>query len=198
MPCRTRMRRPRFRAKNLSAFTRSSTARGSSMRANSPCEMMPSRQRPSSAPRKWTRFRSSIPAGNDDRMRMFTKELVDLQRDVIFAISTPSTAALRRETQTIPIIFVLVADPVFRCALARPGATLTGFIYTEAGVADEWLLNERHFPFREDHITSSHGIPSRSVVSVVPTVPTICGVPRARPSRGRSINTAVSTSSCAK
>jgi hypothetical protein len=109
------------------------------MQANSPCEMMPSRQRPSSAPRKWTRFRSSIPAGNDDGMRMFTKELVDLQRDVIFASSTPSTAALRRETQMIPIIFVLVADPVFRCALARPGATLTGFIYTEAGVADEWL-----------------------------------------------------------
>jgi hypothetical protein len=76
MPCRTRMRPPRFRAKNLSACTRSSTARGSSMRANSPCEMMRSRQRPSSAPRKWTRFRSSIPAGNDDRMRMFTKELV--------------------------------------------------------------------------------------------------------------------------
>jgi putative tryptophan/tyrosine transport system substrate-binding protein len=81
-------------------------------------------------------------AGNVDRMRMFAKELVDLQPDVIFAISTPVTAALQRETRTIPIIFVLVADPIgegFVASLPRPGGNLTGFIYTEAGVAGKWV-----------------------------------------------------------
>src|SRR6202795_615172 len=56
MPCRTRMRPPRFRAKNFSTCTRSSTARGSSMQANTPWEMLPSRLRTRSAPRNWTRF----------------------------------------------------------------------------------------------------------------------------------------------
>ncbi len=47
-----------------------------------------------------------------DVMRPFAKELVDLQPDVILANSTPVTAALKRETLTIPIVFAVVADPV--------------------------------------------------------------------------------------
>ena len=70
-------------------------------------------------------------AGNVDRMRMFAKELVDLQPDVILANSTPVTAALQRETRTIPIVFVTVSDPVgagFVASLPRPGGNITGFI----------------------------------------------------------------------
>ena len=51
-------------------------------------------------------------AGNIDRMRMFAKELVDLQPEMILTSSTPVTAALQRETRTIPIVFVFVGDPV--------------------------------------------------------------------------------------
>src|SRR5258707_14871591 len=47
-------------------------------------------------------------ADNADRMRMFSKELVDLKPDVILSTSTPDTAALQRETRTIPIVFVIV------------------------------------------------------------------------------------------
>src|SRR5437868_4718273 len=47
-------------------------------------------------------------AGSIERMRMFAKELVDLQSDVIVASSTPVTAAVQRETRTIPIVFVTV------------------------------------------------------------------------------------------
>jgi putative tryptophan/tyrosine transport system substrate-binding protein len=79
---------------------------------------------------------------NVDRMRTFAKELVDLQPHVILAHSTPVTAALHRETRTIPIVFVGVSDPVgagFVASLPRPGGNLTGFIFTEAGMAGKWL-----------------------------------------------------------
>jgi putative tryptophan/tyrosine transport system substrate-binding protein len=80
--------------------------------------------------------------GDPDRMRMFAKELVGLHPDVIFVSGTPSTAALQRETRTIPIVFTNVADPVgegFVAGLSRPAGNLTGFIYTEAGIAGKWV-----------------------------------------------------------
>jgi putative ABC transport system substrate-binding protein len=81
-------------------------------------------------------------AGNPDRMRTFAKELVDLQCDVILSQTTPVTAALHRETQTIPIIFVMVADPVgsgFVASVARPGGNLTGFMVWEPSMPGKWL-----------------------------------------------------------
>jgi putative ABC transport system substrate-binding protein len=82
------------------------------------------------------------PGDNVDRMRALAKELVDLQPEVIFASSTPVTAALQRETRTIPIIFVIVNDPVgagFVASLPHPGGNLTGFVYTEAEIGSKWL-----------------------------------------------------------
>ena len=73
---------------------------------------------------------------------MFAKELVDLQPDVIFAHATPATAALQRETRTIPIVFVIVVDPVgsgFVAGLPHPGGNITGFIYEEASHGGKWL-----------------------------------------------------------
>jgi putative tryptophan/tyrosine transport system substrate-binding protein len=81
-------------------------------------------------------------AGNIDRARMFAKGLVDLQPDVILASTTPVTAALQRETRTIPIVFALVVDPVasgFVAGLPRPGENLTGFINLEATMGGKWL-----------------------------------------------------------
>ena len=81
-------------------------------------------------------------AGNIDRMRMFAKELADLQPEMILAHSTPATAALQRETRTIPIVFAAVADPVgdgFVASLPRPGGNLTGFINIEASMAGKWV-----------------------------------------------------------
>jgi len=77
-----------------------------------------------------------------DRMRTFAKELVGLQPDVILAVGTPVTAALQRETRTIPIVFGVVSDPVgdgFVASLPRPGGNITGFIFTEAAMAGRWL-----------------------------------------------------------
>src|SRR5215470_18683162 len=46
---------------------------------------------------------------NVDLLHTFAKELIGLQPEVLLATSTPVTAALARETQTIPIIFTLIA-----------------------------------------------------------------------------------------
>ena len=81
-------------------------------------------------------------AGNVDRTRVFAKELVDLQPDVILAANSPVTAAFQRETRTIPIVFTVVSDPVgagFVASFAHPGGNLTGFVYGEEGMASKWL-----------------------------------------------------------
>ncbi len=60
--------------------------------------------------------------------------MVDLQPDLILAFGTPVTAALQRETRTIPIVFVIVSDHVgdgFVASLARPGGNITGFHNSE-------------------------------------------------------------------
>jgi hypothetical protein len=51
-------------------------------------------------------------AGNIDRVRMYAKELVVLQPDVILADTTPVIAALKQETRTVPIVFLEVSDPI--------------------------------------------------------------------------------------
>ena len=81
-------------------------------------------------------------ATNADRMRAFAKELVALQPDLLVGQSTPVTAALQRETKTIPIVFVIVSDPVgsgFVASLPRPGGNITGFINIEASLSGKWI-----------------------------------------------------------
>jgi putative tryptophan/tyrosine transport system substrate-binding protein len=79
---------------------------------------------------------------NVDRQRMYAKELVDLQPDVILAATTPQTAAFQQQTRTIPIVFVMISDPIgsgFVASLPRPGGNITGFMFQEAGMAGKWL-----------------------------------------------------------
>jgi len=77
-----------------------------------------------------------------DRIRILAKELVELQPNVILTSSTPATAAMQRETGTIPIVFVLVADPVgsgLVASLQRPGGNVTGFQAYEGTIGGRWL-----------------------------------------------------------
>jgi putative tryptophan/tyrosine transport system substrate-binding protein len=81
-------------------------------------------------------------AGSIDRIKLFAKELIRLDPDVLVAVTTPATAALQTETRTIPIIFANVSDPVgsgFVSSLARPGGNITGFIDVEASLSGKWL-----------------------------------------------------------
>jgi putative ABC transport system substrate-binding protein len=80
--------------------------------------------------------------GSFERTRMFAKELVDLQPDVILARGTPATATFQRETRAIPIVFVAVGDPVgagFVAGLPRPGGNITGFGDAEQSISGKWL-----------------------------------------------------------
>jgi len=76
--------------------------------------------------------------GSDiNRIRALAQELVGLQPDIILASAGAATAALQRETRTIPIVFVNVPDSVASglvAALNRPGGNLTGFGIFEASL----------------------------------------------------------------
>jgi putative ABC transport system substrate-binding protein len=81
-------------------------------------------------------------AGDASQMRVYSKELVDLKPDLIFARSTPVVAALLQETRAIPIVFVGVADPVFSgfvASLARPAGNVTGFAVAESSIGGKWV-----------------------------------------------------------
>jgi putative ABC transport system substrate-binding protein len=75
-------------------------------------------------------------------MAQHARELVALQPDVIVANTTPATAAIRRETKSIPTVFVIVSDPEgegFITSLARPSGNLTGFLNFEGSIGGKWL-----------------------------------------------------------
>ena len=81
-------------------------------------------------------------ASNVDRMRMLAKEVVDLKPDMILTDATPVTAAVQRETRTIPIVFVFVSDPIgsgFVASLPRPGGNITGFSPDDPRMGGKWL-----------------------------------------------------------
>jgi len=81
-------------------------------------------------------------AGYPERMRAFAKELVGLRPDVIVGHSTPVVAELVRATRGIPIVFVVVADPVgsgFAASIPRPGGNVTGFTSLVATIPGKML-----------------------------------------------------------
>ncbi|HWO42013.1 MAG TPA: ABC transporter substrate-binding protein [Candidatus Eisenbacteria bacterium] len=67
--------------------------------------------------------------GRPERLPKLAAELVSVQVDAIFAAAAPSIRAAKNATNTIPIVFEMLADPVsagFVNSLARPDGNLTG------------------------------------------------------------------------
>jgi putative ABC transport system substrate-binding protein len=95
----------------------------------------------------WTdgrNVRIDLRSGGADinRIRASAQELVGLQPDVILASATPATAAVQRETRTIPIVFANAGDPVASGLVARldhPSGNVTGFATFEAPLGGKWL-----------------------------------------------------------
>jgi putative ABC transport system substrate-binding protein len=80
--------------------------------------------------------------GDPALFERYAAELVALGPEVLFAVGSPSVEALRRQTSTIPIVFVQVVDPVgqgFIASLAHPGGNITGFTLYDAPMASKWL-----------------------------------------------------------
>ena len=80
--------------------------------------------------------------GDGNRIRALAQELVGSQPDIIVTNSTPAAAAVQRETQTIPIVFANVSDPVASGLvprLNRPGGNITGFANYETPMVGKWL-----------------------------------------------------------
>ena len=80
--------------------------------------------------------------GNPALYERYAAELIQLDPEVLVVWGSPSVAALRRQTSTIPIVLVNVTDPVgqgFVESLARPGGNITGFTDYDPPMAGKWL-----------------------------------------------------------
>jgi putative tryptophan/tyrosine transport system substrate-binding protein len=93
------------------------------------------------------RIESRWGAGNADNTRKYAAELVALTPDVILANGDVAAALLLQATRTVPIVFVIVPDPVgagLANSLSRPGGNATGFMQFEYSLTAKWpeLLKE--------------------------------------------------------
>jgi ABC-type uncharacterized transport system substrate-binding protein len=119
------------------------------------------------------------------RQQAYARELVALAPDVILATSTPTTRALRDTTQTIPVVFVGLSDPVATgivSNIARPEVNVTGFMLYEHSLAGKWLtllkdmspalkrvavlFNPQTAPYASFYIRSAQEVSERLGVSV--------------------------------
>src|SRR5262245_43382908 len=81
-------------------------------------------------------------AGKPEEIRKHAAETVTLTPEVILAAGAPKVAALQPAIRTVPIVFVLVTDPVaagFVDGVSRPGGNITGFMNFEHGISGKWL-----------------------------------------------------------
>jgi putative ABC transport system substrate-binding protein len=69
-------------------------------------------------------------AGDAQLARIYAAQLIGLMPDVILASSTINLRVIQEATNAVPVVFVLVSDPVeqgFVSNLTKPGGNLTGF-----------------------------------------------------------------------
>jgi putative ABC transport system substrate-binding protein len=80
--------------------------------------------------------------GDLTRIQTYATELVRLAPDLIAGSGTAITAALKQATDSIPIVFSVVNDPVgqgFVMTLSRPGGNITGFTFVDFPMVGKWL-----------------------------------------------------------
>jgi len=80
--------------------------------------------------------------GNAETLRRDALELAALAPDVIVATGGATMTYMLQATRTVPIVFVIVPDPVgsgFVKSLSRPGGNATGFMQFEYSLSGKWL-----------------------------------------------------------
>ena len=81
-------------------------------------------------------------AGDAALARTYAAQLIGLAPDVILASSTTNLTVIQQATNTVPVVFIQVSDPVeqgFVTNVTRPGGNLTGFSMFEFSVGGKWL-----------------------------------------------------------
>jgi putative ABC transport system substrate-binding protein len=81
-------------------------------------------------------------AADAARIDGYAAELVQLNPDVILATNTPTARSLKRRTETLPIVFAGLSDPIgdgIVASLSKPGGNITGFTSFNAPIAGKWL-----------------------------------------------------------
>jgi putative ABC transport system substrate-binding protein len=81
-------------------------------------------------------------AGDAALARTYAAQLIGVEPDVILSVSTTNLMLLRQATNTIPIVFIQVSDPVaqgFVPNLTRPGGNITGFSAFDFSIGGKWV-----------------------------------------------------------
>jgi putative ABC transport system substrate-binding protein len=81
-------------------------------------------------------------AADAERIRRYAAELVALTPDVVLATGAAGVAPVLQATRTVPVVFVLVPDPIgagFVDNLPRPGGNVTGFVQFDYAISGKWL-----------------------------------------------------------
>jgi putative ABC transport system substrate-binding protein len=122
------------------------------------------------------RFEVRWAGGDIDRTRTYANELVALSPDVILSVSTPAIAMLKQATRSIPLVFVIVNDPVaqgFVSSVAHPGGNITGFSFMDFSTLGKtlqllkqvapgvsrvgFMFNPDSYPYYEVYLDSLRG-----------------------------------------
>jgi putative tryptophan/tyrosine transport system substrate-binding protein len=134
------------------------------------------------------RFEVRWSGGDVGRVRAKAAELVALAPDVILAGGTAVITALKPATRSIPLVFVVVNDPVaqgFVSSMARPGENITGFSYMDYSVVGKgiellkkvvptmnrvgFMFNPDTYPYYEVYLRSLLAAPLPFVLEVTPS-----------------------------
>jgi putative tryptophan/tyrosine transport system substrate-binding protein len=74
--------------------------------------------------------------------RIYAAQLIGLMPDVILAVTTINLTVIRQATNTVPVVFLQVSDPVaqgFVATMRQPGGNLTGFSAYEFSIGGKWV-----------------------------------------------------------
>ena len=94
-------------------------------------------------------------AGNSDAIRAYATELAALNLDVVLAVTTAAFVAMQQATQSIPIVFVQVVEPLSSglvTSFAHPGGNSTGFTSYEYATAGKWLATLKEVAPKVEHV----------------------------------------------
>jgi putative ABC transport system substrate-binding protein len=122
------------------------------------------------------RFEVRWAGGDIARVRTFANELVKLAPDAILSSGTSAIAALKQTTRSIPLVFVIVNDPVaqgFVSSIAHPGGNITGFSFMDFSTISKtlqllkqvapsvnrvgFMFNPDSYPYYEVYLDSLRG-----------------------------------------